>query len=383
VREARALRKAQAATLYPTVDASLSRRAGWTKLDDAPDIDTRSWSAGLDASWDADLFGANRQSVAAATAAAESAREDYHSAHASLAAETALAYVDLRSAEARLTVLRESVRTREETTKLAEWRAQAGEIDMLELRQAQSSLEQARAALPLLEQSAAQTRNRLSLLSGATPGTLDAVLSRGTGNLPNPSRRLAVGIPADTIRQRPDVRSAGYTWVAAVARTRSAQAERLPSLRLAGSLGIDSLSTSKIFNPQSAAASVIASLTGPVFDAGRIRATIEARGAAQEQALLAYQSAVLTALSEVEDALIACRRSAERMATLEKAVAAARDADRLARLRYRTGDTDFLTILETQRTLLAVEEGLVGIRADRAAAYIRLYKALGGGWSSD
>ena len=167
-----------------------------------------------------------------------------------------------------------------------------------------------------------------------------------------------------------------------MARTRSAQAEQFPSLRLSGSLGIDSLAATKIFNPQTASASVIAGLTGPVFNAGRIRAQIAAQDAAQEQALQAYQSAVLTALSEVEDALIVCRRSAERLATLEKAATAAREADKLARLRYRTGDSDLLTVLETQRTSLAIEESLVGIRSERVAAHIRLYKALGGGWSS-
>lgn len=382
VREARARRKAQAAILFPSVDASANRRQGWTGIEDGPNIDTHSYSAGLDASWDADLFGGNRQAVAAATAAAESAREDFNSAQASLAAETALAYTDLRASENRLKVLKESLKTREETTKLAEWRAKAGEIDMLELRQAESSLQQARAALPSLEQVIAQSRNRLTLLSGMAPGSLDSMLSNGVARLPNPDRRLAVGIPADTIRQRPDIRSAGYQWAAAVARTRSAEAERLPSLRLSGSLGIDSLSASKIFSPQTASANVIAGLTAPVFNAGRIRAQIEASDAAQEQALLAYQSAVLTALSEVEDSLIACRRSAERIATLEQAATSAQEADRLARLRYRTGDTDLLTILETQRTSLAIEEGLVGIRAERVASHIRLYKSLGGGWSS-
>ena len=381
VRGARAQRKAQAATLFPSVDASAGRRTSRTENDGAPDQSGTSYSAGLDASWDADLFGGNRQSVAAASAAAESAREDFHSAQASLAAETALAYLDLRSAEARLRVLQESLKSREETTKLAEWRAAAGEIDKLELRQAESSLQQARAARPSLEQSAAQSRNRLTLLSGLAPGALDATLATGARVVPNPPRRLAVGIPADTIRQRPDVRSAGYRWVAAVARKRSAQADRLPSLRLSGSLGIDSLSAFKIFNPQSASASLIAGLTAPIFNAGRIRAQIEVQDAAQEQALHSYQTAVLTALSEVEDALISCRRSAERMAALEQAATSAREADRLARLRYGTGDSDMLTVLETQRTSLAIEDSLVGIRSERVAAHIRLYKALGGGWS--
>ncbi|HEX2749434.1 MAG TPA: efflux transporter outer membrane subunit [Verrucomicrobiales bacterium] len=382
VREARAQRKAQASTLFPSVDASATRRTSVTRVDAGPDQSGTTYSAGLNASWDADLFGANRQNVAAASAAAESAMEDYRSAQASLAAETALAYVDLRATESRLGVVRESLRTRKETTQLVTWRKQAGEVDNLELRQAESSLEQAHAALSSLEQAAAQTRNRLALLSGFAPGSLDGMLSSKSSKVPAPARRLAVGIPADTIRQRPDVRSTGYKWVAAVARKRSAEAEQLPSLRLTGTLGIDTLSASKIFNPQSAGASLISGLTGPIFNAGRIRAGIEAAGAVQEQALLAYQNIVLTALSEVEDALIACRRSGERIGILEKAATAAREADALARLRYRTGDTDISTVLDTERTLLSLEESLVSARADRASAHIQLYKALGGGWSA-
>lgn len=379
VREARARRKAQAATLFPQVDASGSRRSSWSKTEGAGEETGHTYAAGLDASWDADLFGGNRQAVAAAGAAVEAAQENFHSAQASLAAETALAYVDLRAAEARLQVLRESLGTREETTQLARWRNETGETDALDLRQAETSLQQSRAALPSLEQSVAQAQNRLALLSGQAPGALDGVLS-GKSGIPSPAAGLAVGIPADTIRQRPDVRAAGWQWVAAVARTRSAEADRLPSLRLSGSLGVNSLSAGKIFNPQTATASLISSLTAPVFNAGRIRAQIVASSEQQEQALLAYQSAVLVALSDVEDELIACRRSAERMATLEKAAVSAREADRLARLQYRTGDADMITVLDAQRTNLAIEDSLVSVRADRAAAYVRLYKALGGGW---
>jgi outer membrane protein TolC len=204
----------------------------------------------------------------------------------------------------------------------------------------------------------------------------------GSGPLPAPGARLAIGIPADTIRQRPDVRSAGYGWVAAIANTRAAELEKLPSLRLSGSLGVDTLHSSKLFDPESAAAGLIMGISGPIFDAGRIRANIAAQGAAEEQALLGYERSILTALSEVEDALIACRKSEERLVTLEKAAAAGRDASRLATQRYRTGVIDFLTVLDSQRNDLAQEERLISARVDRAAAYIQLYKALGGGWSS-
>jgi len=378
VREAQARKDVQRASLFPTLDYSGARSTtaafdDWTRTGSGT-----AYSAGLNASWELDFFGKNRQSVLAAGASAEAAKENLYSAQAALASEVALAYLDLRALESRLEVVNQSVKTREETTQLASWRAQAGEIDTLELRQAESSLESARSSLSSLGQNIGQSRNRLALLCGRNPGDV----SIGSGSVPVPQRRLAIGIPADTIRQRPDVRAAGYNWVAAIANTRSAQAEKLPSLRLSGSLGVDTLRSSKLFNPESAAAGIIAGISGPIFDAGRIRANIAAQGEAEEQALLSYETSILTALSEVEDALIACRKTEERMATLERAAAAGREASKLATQRYRTGVIDFLTVLDAQRNNLVQEEALINVRADRAAAHVQLYKALGGGWSS-
>jgi multidrug efflux system outer membrane protein len=178
------------------------------------------------------------------------------------------------------------------------------------------------------------------------------------------------------------VRLAGYQLAAAAASTRAASAERFPSLSLSGNLGINALSAGKVFNPEIISGNVIAGLTGPIFDAGRIRSSIEARGAAQDQAVQTYRAAVLTALSEVEDSLIACRLSAERLATLEKATASAREAADLAQQRYDAGVIDVLTVLDSQRSLLGLEDSLFTVRTDHTTAYIQLYKALGGGWSA-
>jgi multidrug efflux system outer membrane protein len=378
VRQAQAQRDAQKASLFPSLGYDGSRSSGKSWTDGGADRSFTSYSAGLGASWEADFFGRNRQSVLAASADAEAVKENLHSARAALASEVALAYLDLRAAEERLRIVKRTLVTREETTQLASWRAQAGEIDQLELRQAESSLESARSQLASQEENIGRTRNRLALLCGRAPGGI----ATGSGDVPSPAYRLAVGIPADTIRQRPDVRAAGYNWVAAIARTKSARADQLPSLRLSGSFGVDTLRSSKLFNPESMATGLVAGISGPIFDAGRIRANITAQGAAEEQALLSYESAVLTALSEVEDALIACRRSAERLASLEKAAFAAKEASTLANQKYRAGVIDITTVLDTQRSDLALEESVAAVKADRSAAHIQLYKALGGGWSA-
>jgi NodT family efflux transporter outer membrane factor (OMF) lipoprotein len=381
VRQAQAQRQAQAADLFPGVTASAVRGFRSDEVAAGRRSSETSYSLGLNASWEPDFFGRTSEALKASTANAAAAQENLGSAQASLAAEVALAYIDLRAAEARLKVVRESLVTREESRQLAAWRNQAGQSDVLEVRQAESSLEQARASLSSLEQSAGQTRNRLARLCGKAPGALDATLQPGTGRLPSPAGRLSIGIPADTVRQRPDVRAAGYQWVASIARTRAAEAERLPSLRLSGSVGTDSLKASKLFNVQDAGLGLIAGLTAPVFDGGRIRANIAAEDAASEAALRSYEGAVLTALSEVEDALIACKRSTERAATLEVAAAAAAEALTLATQRYNAGVVDFLTLLEAQRTDLGLQESVINARADRSAAFVELYKALGGGWS--
>ncbi len=382
IRESRARHNAEQASLFPSLGGSAAASTRSIHSNQTGTVASSAYAAGLDASWEIDLFGKRRSEVAAAAANLGATEENYHSIQAALTAEIAIAYTNLRATEARFKVLRRNVKTREQTAQLASWRQRAGEADSLEASQALSSLEQARAAIPALEQAAAQARNQLALLSGRTPGSLDAALSATSNGIPNPARRLAIGIPADTLRQRPDVRIAGYQVLAAAANTRVADAARFPALNLSGSLGLNALSAGKIFNPETTSAQILAGITSPIFDAGRIHSNIQAFTAAEEQAVLAYRSTVLTALSETEDALIACRRSAERLASLEQATISAREADAIAQLRYQAGEIDFLAVLDAQRTLLGLEDSLFATHTDRTTAYIRLYQALGGGWSA-
>ena len=381
IRESQARRNEAAATLFPSVTGSAVVNSSVVKNDNSRRVAQTSYSSGLNASWEADLFGKNRNTVAAAAAEVGASSENLHSVQASLASEIAIAYTNLRADETGLTVLRRIVTSREQTSQLAGWRQHAGETDTLESSQALSSLDQARASIPALQQAIAQTRNLLARLCGHAPAALDALLASGTRDIPVPAQHLAIGIPADTIRQRPDVRLAGYQLIAAAANTRVANAARFPDLDLSGSLGLNSLGAGKFFNPQTASSNIIAGLTGPIFNAGRIRAHLAAQGALEDQAAQTYRATVLTALSEVEDSLIACRRSAERLATLEKATATAREASDIAQQRYQAGVIDLLNVLDAQRSLLSLEDSLVAVRTDHTTAYIHLYKALGGGWS--
>ena len=178
------------------------------------------------------------------------------------------------------------------------------------------------------------------------------------------------------------MRAAEQALAAAAARTRSAERSRFPSLSLSGSIGLEALESGSIAHPENALASVLGSLTAPIFDAGKIRQTIRIQSALEEQAFIAYEKSVLTALSDVENALISTRRNQESLAILERAVAAAQSAATLAEQEYEAGQTDLLTVLEAQRTLLAVEQQRTTTVASLATAQIQLYKALGGGWEN-
>lgn len=379
--ESRARRGVEKSTLFPSITGGSSGRGERSDSKLTGLSTSEGYSASVDMSWEVDLFGKLRQNVKAASADLAQATENYHAAQVTLAAEVVEAYVDLRTAQAQLEVYQRNLSTRGDTVQITRWREQAGESTTFETQQAASTLEQARATLPTLKQTIEQTQNRLALLSGKTPGTLNALLAPPR-RVPVPASVLALGIPADTLRQRPDVRAAERGVEAAVARTKSAEKERYPTLTLSGSLGVDALKAGSLLSPEVAAASLLGNLSAPIFNAGRIRQTINVQSAQEKQALIAYESTVLQALSEVENALIAVSRSSERLRTLDGAVTSAKEAATLAAQSYEAGQIDLLQVLDTQRTLLSLEEQQTLTLGDRASAHIQLYKALGGGWSS-
>jgi len=381
IRESRARRGVQVANLFPTVNAGATGRTSRDDNRQTGVSSSESYGASADLSWEIDLFGRNRENIKAASADLAQAQENYYGAQVALTADVAEAYISLRQAEAQLRVVENSLKTREETFDITKWREQAGVGSGLDTLQLTSTLEQARATIPSLRQTISQTRNQLSLLAGRPPGALDSLLGRSR-EIPLPPARIAVGIPAETLRQRPDVRAAERAIEAAIARRRSANAERYPSLSLSGTIGVDALKAGRIFSPENTAASILGSLSAPIFDAGRIRQNINIQSEVEKQALIAYETTVLTALSEVENALIAVQRNAERLVILEKATSSARQAETLARQQYDAGQVDLLVVLEAQRTLLSSEDQLATTRADQASAHIQLYRALGGGWSA-
>lgn len=375
LRQARALQDVAAAGLGPTLtaggEAQRSRASGNTG---------NRFGASLDASWEADLFGGRRSALDARTASADAVAADLGTVQVSLAAEVALAYIGLRSAQARLAIADANLATQQETLQITRWRQQAGLVDALAAEQAQAAAEQTRAGLPPLQTTVAQSRHALAVLTGQPPASLDADLA-AAAPVPQPSATLAMAGPADTLRQRPDVRAAERRLAAAWATLAQADAALRPSLRLSGSLGLSALTLGGLTSGGAVAGALLAGLSLPVFDGGALRGQQRAQQAGVDQAQQAWRASVLAALREVEDALVALRNTRDRQQRLQAAALAATNAATLASQRFRSGLVDFQTVLDTQRSQLGAQDSLAGATADLAADHVRLYKTLGGGWA--
>jgi len=376
LQQARALRDVKSASLGPSLSAAASAQHSQTGGNTA----VNNFQAGFDASWEPDVFGGNRSALNAAEADARAAAASLASVQVSLAAEVAVTYMDLRGLQARLAIARTSLATQTETLQITRWRVQAGLASSLDEEQAIAASEQTRALIPTLQTSAAQDLSSLAVLAGLAPGALQDTLGLPAA-VPQAAGDLALAFPADTLRQRPDVRAAEHRVSAALARVSQADAARYPGFQISGSLGLNALTLGSLGSSASVARALLASVSVPLFDGGALRAQVRAQEAALEQARVAYQAAVLTALKDVEDALVSLQGNRERLASLQTAADAAFNADLLARQRYTSGLIDFISVLETQRTLLATQDSVESTRASLSADHVRLYKALGGGWT--
>lgn len=376
LQQSRALRDVKGAALLPGVTASTSARSDQTNAN----TPNNSFRAGLDASWEPDIFGGQRSSLNAAEADTYAAQASLGDAQVSVAAEVALAYIQLRGQQSQLEIARSNLASQQETLQLTDWRAQAGLVTSLEVEQARAASEQTAAQIPTLQASIAKTQHALAVLTGQSPDALQALLAP-VAALPQVAQDLALDIPAQTLRQRPDVRAAEHRVSAALARVSVADAARYPSFSIGGSVGLSALTLAGLGSGATVANALLASISVPLFDGGAARAQVDAQQAALEQARVAYEAVVLSALKDVEDALVALSGDRARLVRLQSAAEAASNAALLAQQRYSSGLIDFQTVLQTQRTLLTAQDSVASSQADISADHVRLYKALGGGWS--
>lgn len=374
LQQARAVRDVTAAGLVPSLGTSATAQRNRNG-----DNTGNRFYVGLDASWEMDVFGANRHALSANDAAVLASAASLGDVQVSIAAEVALNYMALRNAQERLAIAQANLGSQQETLQLTQWRLQAGLVTSLEAAQASALAEQTAAQIPVLQTTLLQTIHALSVLTGQAPATLSAELVP-VGPVPQAPDNLALAMPMDTLRQRSDVRAAEYQVLAAAGRVAQADAARLPNFKLGGSLGLSALTVGALTDGASIAAAVLASVSWPLFDGGAGQAQVRAQQAALEQASASYRGTVLLALTEVENALVALRSDKERLLRLQNAFGAADTAATLASQRYSSGLVDFQTVLETQRTRLGTQDSVATARATVSADHVRLYKALGGGW---
>lgn len=376
LRQSRALADVAAAQLGPSVDGSASAQR--SKSQGLPA--NNAFRAGFDASWEPDVFGGRRAARDAAELTAQQGAASLGDVQVSVAAEVAITYLGLRSDEERLAIAQRNLASQQETLQITQWRVQAGLATSLESEQARASVEQTRAQLPSLQKSIALARHQLALLTGRSVEQL--ALPAG-GTLPRAPADLALSFPAQTLRQRADVRAAELRVSAAAQDLVQADAARYPRFNLSGSLGLSALTLGGLTGGGAAVGALLASVSVPVFDGGAGKAQVRAQQAALDQARAAHRGAVLAALKDVEDTLVALARDRERLASLRAAADAADNAALLATQRYAGGLIDFQTVLVTQRAQLAAQDSLASAEAEVVADHVRLYKALGGGWVPD
>lgn len=381
VREARASARGARAPLTPSVDASGAARASGNGNTAGVGGTTQSYSLGLDASWELDVFGGIRSSLDAAEATAQARSADLQDVLLSLAAEVGLDYIEVRSGQRRLEISRSNVALQEQTLDLTRLRQQAGLGTDLEVQQALSNVENTRAQIASLEGQVTRSVHALSVLLGEAPGSLAAELSE-PAPIPSAPLTVAVGVPADAIRRRPDVRVAERQLAAQAAQVNVARADLYPTFRLAGSIGLESLSLAKLFVPGAGSWSANPSVSTRLFNRRQLRENLAVQGERETQAAVTYETRVLGALQDVEDSLTSLAQEDLRRGHLSAAADAAQQAADLSLQLYTAGLRDFRDVLDAQRSLLTLQDSVASSTASVSADLVRLYKALGGGWTT-
>jgi len=381
IKQARIQRGITDADRFPTVNATGSAGRTYSKDMMGDFTGNNSFSLGLDASWELDLFGGVKRSIEAADANVQATQESYRDALVSLLAEVALNYIEARSYQSQLSVAESNIKTQEETYNITQWRYQAGLTTELDVENASKNLEQTRAQVPSLQSSLEQAKNRIAVLLGSAPGAVDSELEEYKP-VPVAPKEIAVGIPADLLRRRPDLRKAERDLAAQTANIGVAEAERYPKISLSGNIGLSALTLGKLFNADSLSTGASSGISWPVFNAGKVMKNIEIQYATQEQKLIVYKAALLTALEDVENAMTAYSHDLVRRESLKKASKSAEQAAEVSRAQYSSGLIDFQSVLEAESTQLSLQDSLAQSDARIISDLISLYKALGGGWSS-
>jgi NodT family efflux transporter outer membrane factor (OMF) lipoprotein len=341
-------------------------------------------NAGFSAAWELDFWGKYRRDIESAGATLAATVADYDNALVTLAGDTASAYATLRTSQERLRIARENVVLQGEALNIATIRFQLGATSERDVMQAKTQLEATMATVPKLENLIAKAKNALSVLLGKEPSDLSEILGEKMA-IPVCPDATGVGLPADMLRRRPDVRQAEFSAWAQCARIGVAKADLFPSFSLSGNVGwlssnMGAFSLASLFTPQSFTAGFSPTITWPIFNYGRIINNVRLQDARFQESLITYSNTVLKALKETEDGLSDYRQSRLRTETLAKAAASAKRGAELAFLQYREGKTDFTTVIVAQQEQLTEQDSLAQSQGDIVLGFVSLHRALGSAW---
>jgi NodT family efflux transporter outer membrane factor (OMF) lipoprotein len=335
------------------------------------------FSAGIDASWEADLFGRIGSDVAASEADLAAAGYSLADLQRLITGQVALSTIQARATAVQLAIARDTLAYQDENLQIARWRVEAGLVSSLDVEQARSQRAQTAATIPLLESNLTATANAISTLIGEPPGRVLDLLE-DSAEVPEPPTLAGFEAPAEVLRRRPDVRSAEASLLASTARIEGARAQLLPLVRLGGTIGSSSIGLDSLFDLITG--NVFGTVSQLIFDGGRTRAQVDSAEAAAEGALAAWRLSILGALEEVETSAVDLEKAGERVALFDEALEAAENSALLARSQYQAGLTDFQNLLVSENQLLSARNSQVAAEAERASAFVRLTQALGGGW---
>jgi NodT family efflux transporter outer membrane factor (OMF) lipoprotein len=354
-------------------------------------VDRNHWDyqTGFDASWELDFWGKFRRDVEAAQASLTASVADYDDALISLTAEVARTYAVIRTQEELISLARENVKLQEEGLRIADARYRNGATSELDVTQATTLLESTRASIPQLQAGLQQAQNAMSTLLGQPTGVVQALLN-GQKGIPAAPAEVAVSVPAELLRRRPDIRSAELNAAAQCARIGIAKAELYPSFSLFGNIGFQTSSegglqsgnahSHNLMDNDSMFYSFGPAINWPIFNYGRIENFVRIQDARYQQLLVNYQNTVLKAAQEVEDSMTGFLRAQETAVFDQNAVKAARRSTEIAMSQYREGAVDYERVLDAQRSQLLQENNLAQTKSSIATNLIAMYKALGGGW---
>ncbi|MCX5578876.1 efflux transporter outer membrane subunit [Kaistia terrae] len=375
IRQARASYRQSVGTLFPSADGGTSA----SRSKSGGNVSSQ-FQAGLDASWELDLFGGNRRGVEAARYGMDAAEEELRAALLTMIGDVASNYVAARGYQARITLAKRTAASQRETAAITRNKFEAGGATAADAATADGQASSTEAGIPSLEAAYAETVHRLSVLTGRAPG---ALVERMKKPKPVPAPRLPIptGIPADILTTRPDVRLAEAEYARATANIGQAEAARYPSASLTGNIATNGAKLGDLGKSSSISWLFGPSLTVPIFNGGQLKAAVDATKAQRDQSFIAYQAAVLTALEDVENAIVSLSQERIRSGKLASAAKSYGEANTVARALFQSGSSSFLDVLTAERSLYSASDALIESRVAIATDYIALNKALGGGWN--